>query len=156
VRVESGPAPLVEARDLILVVAGVPTAGFVGRAAGAATIFDGTPIRTLREPSFCSARAKAPCGPSTYIGDDTARGRRKRRPLDVVGALGDGRALVVDFADVPDDLGDMLARDHPLRAKGTEMPAGIVARPARQTAEDSTGRRERRAGFFLPGVACFR
>ena len=67
--------------------------------------------------------------------------------------FGEGHALVVEVADVPDDLGDLLAVTI-ARAKGTRTPAGIIL-DLRGNGGGSTDGANAALGLFLPGARLF-
>ena len=126
VRVDSGVAHRSKRAIWCSTVANVPTAGLSVEQVEQLAIFDdgepseSAPVVVLREGE-CSPRSSKCTAP------DRARqaGRRGRRAAEHWVPYGDGDALVIEIADVPDDLGRSLAVTI-ARARTAKVPTGIV------------------------------
>src|SRR5258708_9602141 len=109
VRVDSGVAPPVEQRDLVLEVASIPTAGLSVEQVEQLAIFDDVEpsvprsVVVLREGEASPRKLTVP----TPAEPDKAGEEGGVLSTDWV-AYADGNALVVDIGDGPDDLRDLL------------------------------------------------
>jgi carboxyl-terminal processing protease len=154
VRTESGVAPPVEARDLVLGVATIATAGLSVEQVEQLAIFDDSEpavprtVVILREgESTVRTLQVAPPADNDKSGDEGGVLSTEWVPF------GEGHALVVEVADVPDDLGDLLAVTI-ARAKGTRAPTGIIL-DLRGNGGGSTDGANAALGLFLPGARLF-
>jgi carboxyl-terminal processing protease len=154
VKVEAGAAPPLEAGDLVLEVAGVPTVGLSVEQIDQLGVFDSTDpseprrVVVLRggETRLRNLDVVAPSEQDHGHGEDGAL------PTDWV-RYGDGDALIVTISDVPDDLGERLASTMS-RARAEHMPSGIVL-DLRGNGGGSTDGANEALGLFLPGVRLF-
>jgi carboxyl-terminal processing protease len=153
VRADSGVAPPLESRDLILAVANVGTAGLSVEQVEQLAIFEESdpakarPVIVLREGETTTRKIDVPM--PADVDKDSDEGLLSTQWIP----YGEGQALVVEVADVPDDLGDLLAVTI-ARAKGTHVPAGIVL-DLRGNGGGSTDGANAAIGLFLPGARLF-
>jgi carboxyl-terminal processing protease len=154
VKVEAGAAPPLDAGDLVLEVAGVPTVGLSVEQIDQLGVFDTVDPDEARTVVVLRA------------GDNALRTLRVTAPPELEnaqaegGALamdwvryGDGDALVVTITDVPDDLGELLASTM-THARADRTPAGIIL-DLRGNGGGSTDGANESLGLFLPGVRLF-
>jgi carboxyl-terminal processing protease len=154
VRVDSGVAPPVEPRDLVLGVASIPTAGLSVEQVEQLAMFDDSEPSTPRAVTVLRE------------GDSAVRTVEVMAPVepDKVGeeggvlstewvSYGDGVALLINVGDVPDGLGDLMAVTI-ARARATRVPAGILL-DLRGNGGGSTDGANAALGLFLPGVRLF-
>jgi carboxyl-terminal processing protease len=154
VKVESGAASPIEAGDLVLEVAGVPTVGLSVEQIDQLGVFDSVDpgearrVVVLRdgENTLRSLDVTAPPEP------DHGRGEGGMLSTDWI-RYGDGEALVVAISDVPDDLGELLASTIS-HARAERTPAGVIL-DLRGNGGGSTDGANEALGVFLPGVRLF-
>ena len=154
VKVEGGAAPPLDAGDLVLEVAGVPTVGLSVEQIDQLGVFDNVDpdeartVVVLRagESTLRTLHVSAPPEPQN------AQGEGGHLATDWV-RYGDGDALVVTVGDVPDDLGELLASTM-THARAERTPAGIIL-DLRGNGGGSTDGANESLGLFLPGVRLF-
>ncbi|HMJ51602.1 MAG TPA: S41 family peptidase [Polyangiaceae bacterium] len=154
VKVESGAAAPIEAGDLVLGVAGVPTVGLSVEQIDQLGVFDSVDPEESRrvvvlrdgETTLRALGVTAPPEP------DHGHGEGGMLSTDWV-RYGDADALVVTISDVPDDLGDLLASTM-TRARAERTPAGVIL-DLRGNGGGSTDGANEALGLFLPGVRLF-
>src|SRR6185503_9807829 len=154
VKVESGAAPPLEAGDLVLEVAGVPTVGLSVEQIDQLGVFDSIdPEETRRVVVLRDGESTLrPLGVISPPEPDHGHGEGGMLSTDWVG-YGDGEALVVTISDVPDDLGELPASTMS-RARAERAPAGVIL-DLRGNGGGSTDGANEALGLFLPGVRLF-
>ena len=154
VRVEAGVVRPVEAADVVLGVADVPTAGLSVEQVEQLAMFDDaepTPPRTVTvlregESALRELVVEAP--------DEDNHGHESSSALPVARVpYGDGDVAVIEIADVPDDLGELLAVTI-AEARAVDPPVGIVL-DLRGNGGGSTDGANAALGLFLPGARLF-
>lgn len=154
VKVESGAAPPLEAGDLVLEVAGVPTVGLSVEQIDQLGVFDSVEsderrrVVVLREgeSSLRTLDVTAPPEP------DHGHGEGGLLSTDWI-HYADGDALVIGISDVPDDLGELLASTM-AHARAERTPVGVVL-DLRGNGGGSTDGANEALGLFLPGARLF-
>jgi carboxyl-terminal processing protease len=154
VRVEAGATLPLEAGDLVLQVAGVPTVGLSVEQVDQLGVFDSVDpgesrrVIVLREGES-TVRTLDVVAPTET---DQGHGEEGLLSTDRV-RYGDGEVLVVTISDVPDDLGELLASTLS-HARNERAPAGVVL-DLRGNGGGSTDGANEALGLFLPGARLF-
>ncbi len=153
VRVVQDPAPPLRVGDLVLAVGGIPTAGLSVEQVEQLSRLEAVGGETSRSVQLLRRGAAAPLGVDVELPGD-ADDSSPEPQLDAERVpYGDGEVLVVSVPDVPDGLGDELAR-LVADARTGKPPEGILL-DLRGNGGGSTDGAAGAIGVFLPGAPSF-